>query len=420
MNTPATEHLPGAVGSRPLPRGWRSVRLSDVCEESIPTRDPRDSPSDSFRYVDITSVSNVSKRIVSPKTVLGKDAPSRARQVIRTGDVLVATTRPNLNAVALVPTELDGEIASTGFCVLRAKSGLNPRYLFGFVQTGKTVRNLSELVKGALYPAVTDAQVRAQWLPLPELSEQQRIVDVLAEQMVGVKRARVAAEAQLEAAKALPATYLRDVFCGAEAKRWPRVPLGNVGEIVSGITLGRRLPEEKLRTVAYLRVANVKDAYLDLSDVYTIEATDTEIERLRLRDGDLLLTEGGDPDKLGRGACWRGEIAECIHQNHIFRVRFDPKQVLPGFVSAQVASQHGKAYFLANAKQTTGIATINQRVLAAFPLMLPGLEVQGRVVATLSDCVERAGRARKQAEEQMAAINALPASLLRRAFSGDL
>jgi type I restriction enzyme S subunit len=205
MNTPATERLPGAVGSRPLPRGWRSVRLSDVCEESIPTRDPRDSPTDSFRYVDITSVSNVSKRIVSPKTVLGKHAPSRARQVIRTGDVLIATTRPNLNAVALVPAELDGEMASTGFSVLRAKGSLDPRYLFWSAQTADVVRDLSELVKGALYPAVTDAQVSAQWLPLPELREQQRIVDVLEIQMAAMERARAAAEAQLEAAKVLAA-----------------------------------------------------------------------------------------------------------------------------------------------------------------------------------------------------------------------
>jgi type I restriction enzyme S subunit len=134
----------------------------------------------------------------------------------------------------------------------------------------------------------------------------------------------------------------------------------------------------------------------------------------------LLLTEGGDPDKLGRGACWRGEIPECIHQNHIFRVRFDSKQILAGFVSAQVSSHYGKSYFLANAKQTTGIATINQRVLTAFPLMIPRLEEQGRVVAALANCTERAERARKAAEDQAAAINAMPAALLRRAFSGEL
>jgi restriction endonuclease S subunit len=152
---------------------------------------------------------------------------------------------------------------------------------------------------------------------------------------------------------------------------WQRVPLGKVGEIVSGVTLGRRLGGSRARRVPYLRVANVRDAHLDLSDVYEIEASEEEIEKLRLRVGDLLLTEGGDADKLGRGTLWRGELPLCIHQNHIFRVRFDPEQFAPEFIAAQVASPYGKAYFLAHAKQTTGIATINQRMLAAFPLIAP-------------------------------------------------
>ena len=100
---------------------------------------------------------------------------------------------------------------------------------------------------------------------------------------------------------------------------------------------------------------------MDLSDVYDIEATDEEIDRLRLRVGDLLLTEGGDADKLGRGTLWRGELPLCIHQNHIFRVRFDLEQFSPDFIAAQTASPYGKAYFSAHAKQTTGIATITDR-----------------------------------------------------------
>ena len=295
---------------------------------------------------------------------------------------------------------------------------LDPRFLaYVFRASRAYLRSLSS---GAIHQTIYMPTVEAFEVCIPELTEQQRIVGSLGEQIAAAERARAAAVAQLEAAKALLAAYLRDVFCSAEAQRWPRVPLGDAGEIVSGITLGRRLSEGRLRKVAYLRVANVKDAYLELSDVYTIEATDTEIEKLRLREGDLLLTEGGDPDKLGRGACWRGEIAECIHQNHIFRIRFDPKHVLAGFVSAQISSQYGKAYFLANAKQTTGIASINQRVLAAFPLMVPRLEEQGRVMAALAECTEGAERARKVAEDQAAAVNAMPAALLRRAFSGEL
>jgi type I restriction enzyme, S subunit len=406
--------------SRPLPNGWRRVRLGDLCQERTGTRDPRVQPENTFRYVDITSVDNISKRITTPKVLLGSGAPSRARQIIRSQDVLVATTRPNLNAVALVPPELDNAVCSTGFCVLRANPELDPHYLFAFVQCGEFVENLSEAVRGAMYPAVTEDQVRRQLVPLPPMEEQKRIATILTEQMTSVGRARRSVEAQLKTAEALPAAYLRAVFCSPEARQWPSRKLSEVGEIVSGVTLGRRLNGAQTRTVPYLRVANVKDGYLDLSDVYEIEATDAEIRKCVLRYGDLLLTEGGDPDKLGRGTFWADEISECIHQNHIFRVRFDLHEALPEFMSAQMASPYGKAYFLARAKQTTGIATINQKVLGNFPLMMPTIRVQHVTVEMLKRQMAAAEQARTAIEETLNATKALPAVLLRRAFNGEL
>jgi type I restriction enzyme S subunit len=201
---------------------------------------------------------------------------------------------------------------------------------------------------------------------------------------------------------------------------WQRVPLGKVGEIASGVTLGRRLVGgNRTRRVPYLRVANVKDTHLDLSDVYEIEASEEEIQKLRLHVGDLLLTEGGDADKLGRGTLWRGELPLCIHQNHIFRVRFDPEQFWPEFIAAEIASPHGKAYFLAHAKQTTGIATINQRVLAGFPLIAPSLAEQQRIAALLQDQMAAVERARAAAEVCLEAANAVPAAFLRKAFISD-
>jgi type I restriction enzyme, S subunit len=250
--------------------------------------------------------------------------------------------------------------------------------------------------------------------------EQRRIAAVLNEQMASVERARAAAEAQWEGAKALPAAYLRAVFNSLEAQQWPKKRLGDVGDIASGVTLGRKVGDIKTRKVPYLRVANVKDGYLDLADVYEIDATETEIARWRLKSGDLLLTEGGDPDKLGRGTFWEEQIPECIHQNHIFRVRFRLDELLPPFVSAQTGSQYGKAYFLAHAKQTTGIATINQKVLAGFPLMVPPLAEQQRVAAMLSDHIVGVERLRQSLQAQLDAINKLPAAILREAFTGRL
>jgi|SRR5208337_2949586 len=238
--------------------------------------------------------------------------------------------------------------------------------------------------------------------------------------MAAVERARTAAEAQLEAAKALPAAYLRAVFSSPEAQKWLVRKLGDVGEIVSGVTLGRKLNGAETRRVPYLRVANVKDGYLSLSDVYEIEATEAEIARCMLRAGDLLLTEGGDPDKLGRGTFWQSQIAECIHENHIFRVRLNPQEFSPEFVSAQVGSPYGKAYFLTHAKQTTGITTVNQKVLGSFPLLVPPLADQRRIAEMLKEQITSAEQARKAVEEELDAINKLPAALLRRAFGGEL
>ncbi len=217
----AVEALPAAFLRKVFPRpgepladGWRWVRLDEVCEEHTGVRDPRKEPDKSFRYVDITSVDCKTKRIVEAKTLVGEDAPSRARQVIRSADVIVSTTRPNLNAVALVPPELDNEICSTGFCVLRAKADLHPDYLFMFVQTAAFFESLSELVKGALYPAVTNKQVRDQMIPLPPLAEQKRLAAILNEQMAAVERARKAAEEVLETINAMPAALLRRAFNG--------------------------------------------------------------------------------------------------------------------------------------------------------------------------------------------------------------
>ena len=199
---------------QPFPTGWRWVRLGEVCEKQTGIRDPRTEPETIFRYVDITSVNNVQKCITEARTVLGKDAPSRARQVIRAKDIIVATTRPNLNAVTLVPTELDNQICSTGFCVLRAGPDLLPDYLLAFVRDKSFIEALTDLVKGALYPAVNDSQVKAQPIALPTLDEQRRIARVLCEQMAAVEKARAASEEELQTINALPAALLRRAFNG--------------------------------------------------------------------------------------------------------------------------------------------------------------------------------------------------------------
>jgi type I restriction enzyme, S subunit len=153
-----------------------------------------------------------------------------------------------------------------------------------------------------------------------------------------------------------------------------------------------------------------------LEAVKSIEASEAEIARYKLKKGDLLLTEGGDPDKLGRAALWNEEIEECIHQNHIFRVRITSPKIQPDFLCWLVGSERGKRYFFKSSKQTTGIASINKKQLSEFPLLLPALKLQ----TEFSDRLAKLAGQTELAEQSAANIGALFASLQHRAFRGEL
>lgn len=138
--------------------------------------------AEEFVYIDISSVDNKTKRIVEPRRLPVTEAPSRARQRLRAGDVLVSMTRPNLNAVAMVPPELDGAIGSTGFHVLRANDGVDPRWLFNAVQSRDFIEAMEDFVQGALYPAVRPKDIRGYELHVPPLEEQRRVLDDIEKQ----------------------------------------------------------------------------------------------------------------------------------------------------------------------------------------------------------------------------------------------
>lgn len=155
-----------------------TVSIAEVIRDPH-TWDPRASTTP-FQYIDISSIDAAEKRIVRVATVNPSEAPSRARQLVRSHDVLVSTVRPNLNAVAIVPDELDGATASTGFAVLRPESRrVDASYLYYWVRSPNFVRTMTARATGASYPAVTDRIVRESRLPLPPLAEQRRIASML-------------------------------------------------------------------------------------------------------------------------------------------------------------------------------------------------------------------------------------------------
>jgi type I restriction enzyme S subunit len=181
----------------------------------------------------------------------------------------------------------------------------------------------------------------------------------------------------------------------------PTVPLGQMGKVSYGI---QKCPANRPAVHArpYLRVANVQRGVLDLDEMKYINVPDDEMPKLRLEVGDVLLCEGNSPDLVGRGAIWRGEIEDCVHQNHVLRVRVDRERLLAEFVLAVINSSHGQAYFRSKAKRTTNLASINSKEVAGLPVPALSIARQQDVLDAL------------QAQEQAAQAKRAAAATLRR------
>ena len=201
---------------------------------------------------------------------------------------------------------------------------------------------------------------------------------------------------------------------------WDRQPLGSICEIVSGITKDSKKQGDDYREVPYLRVANVQRLRLDLSEVKTIPARESAIASYRLEPGDILLNEGGDRDKLGRGWIWQGQISECIHQNHVFRARLRNGQAIPKWIAYFANTDEARAYFLATGKQTTNLASISTKNLSALPVPLPPVNVQEEIVAEIDTQLSRLDETITTLQAIQAKLKQARASILKAAVEGRL
>lgn len=191
-----------------LPPGWEEKSISQVTIKTK-QRDPRRTPHQRFRYVDVSSISRELFKITSPTELLGADAPSRARKEIQENDVLFATVRPTLRRIAIVPADLNGEIASTGYCVLRSDlQQVDPRFLYFYLLTDHFNSRMAGLERGASYPAVSDSDVTNSRIPLPPLPEQKAISHSLS----AVQRAIEAQERIIQTTTELKQALMQKLF----------------------------------------------------------------------------------------------------------------------------------------------------------------------------------------------------------------
>jgi len=347
----------------------RMARLGDVCKQDRHTITPN--AAIGLRYIGLETIESGTGQFVDGELSKTPDVPKANSFRFGMEHVLYGKLRPYLNKVAL--PDFEGK-CSTEIVPLLPSPDLDRAYLSYFLRTPCVVAQISGKTAGAQMPRADMAFVLGLHIRLPSLNEQRRIVDLLsrAEGIVRLRR-----EAKRKWSEVIPALFGK-MFGDptANVRAWPTARLGDIAEVVSGITKGRKLNEKRTNTVPYLRVANVQAGYIDLSELKQIDALPEEVAQLALRTGDVVLTEGGDHDKLGRGAMWEYDVPNCIHQNHIFRVRLREHAVSPTFFVTYLQTNAARSYFLRSAKRTTNLASINMTQLRDLPVPVPSRAIQ--------------------------------------------
>jgi len=423
-----------------LPATWCALALDELC---VSTEQVEPSPEQEFVYIDISAVDRQTKRISAPQRLLGRDAPSRARKLVQAGDTLVSMTRPNLNAVALVNTEFDGQIASTGFDVLRAP-GIESRWIAYIVRSQAFVEAMSALVQGALYPAVSSKHVRSFTAPVAPRAEQQRIADKLDTVLARVDacRDRLARIAPL--LKRFRQSVLAAATSGKLTENWRTgKPVGNAASEVTAWILARADTERKppaepdltywksevpagwvvasahqfAECLDRLRVPIKREDRKSVKGLYPYYGANGEVGRIDeyIFDDELVLVTE-DETFYGRekpiayrssGKCWVNNHAHVLRA----RSRFENDYLCFALMHYDVSP------WLTG---TTGRAKLTQQALNALPLAIPPSAELLEVVRRVEALFAFADRLEARLAQAQTAVDRLTPSLLAKAFRGEL
>lgn len=393
-------------------------------------------PGFKFRYLDIGSV-GTGRLTREPEQLRFGEAPSRARRVLRQGDTIVSMVRTYLKAVYYVSEDSPDLVASTGFAVLTPGQEVFPEYLGFLLQSEPFTERVSAHSVGMAYPAIAETKLGSFRIAMPAVAEQAAIVRFLdhadrrIRRYIRAKRRLIAllneqkqAIIQRAVTRGLdPNVHLKPSgveWLGEVPEGWRVAPLKSVALVQSGVTLGKNYAGRRLVEYPYLRVANVQDGRVDLSSIKTVLVPEEEAARSMLRLGDVLMTEGGDLDKLGRGCIWEEQVTPCLHQNHIFAVRPDTRRLLPRFLAALLASQYAKMYFLLTGKQTTNLASTNKTTIGRFPVLLPSLPEQAQVLDAIDAEIDLIDQAVQHAQREMALMREYRTRLIADVVTGKL
>lgn len=389
-----------------LPPGWTMQRLDEACTVVPGTSPKSETFSDDLAVGTPFLQGNAEFGDRSPTPRKSTTNPLR---VAPAGAVLVSVRAP----VGDTNIAAKDVAIGRGLAALIPRDGLSPDYLFWVLRARRYT--LEHQGTGTTFAGVTSAVLRALPIPVPPLAEQVQIVELVTDAVAASGTAAVGLSGAARKAKQLRVAARHAAFDADEE----RISLSAVASIQSGVTKSAA-KEIGDTPVPYLSTANVQAGRLELGTVKTIAASPSQREKHRLRHGDVLVLEGGDPDKVGRGWLWNDEIDECLHQNHVFAVRVDQSRVEPRYLAHFINAPQARAFFLSQAKQTTGIASINKRQLRDTLIPLPNTAEQRRVVDRLEQQLSLADALDEQLAVATATARALEQSVLRDALAGRL
>lgn len=316
--------------------------------------------------------------------------------------------------------------------VLRPLSGVVAKYM---VYALNSV-DFAPYINGSTRDKLTQAAMNDIALPFPQIEIQERIANFLDEQTGRIDALIAEKEALLLKLSESRYSYVSQLMSkgltstpslsktsfpelGSVPSHWTVKRLKFLGEVRSGIAKGKDHGEKDTVSLPYLRVANVQDGYVDLTEVLEIEVGAQEVERFLLKKGDVLMNEGGDNDKLGRGTVWEGQIYPCVHQNHVFAVRmFDTG--LAEWVARFTSTDAARTYFFLRSKQSTNLASINQTNVRELPVPMPPAEEREAILAEIRRSAKATSELVEHVKEHIDHLKEYRASLISHAVTGQL
>ena len=352
------------------------------------------------------------------------------------GDVLFARSGATVGKTFLFQN-FQGRACFAGYLIKAspARHKLTSEFLYYFTKSPAY-----EAWKDFIFTQATIQNIGADkyaYLPvcLPTLPEQQRITAYLGVSCSAIDAAVAAKRRQLETLDAIRKSIIQRAVTRGVSTRvalestgnawieqiprgWKLVCLKRIAQIQGGLTLGKQY-DGPLIEHPYLRVGNVQDGHLDLADVSVIELPASVAACVELRPDDVLMTEGGDLDKLGRGHLWKGEIPGCLHQNHIFAVRCFLHKLKPMFLAYVTAAKYGRDYFEATGKKTTNLACTNATKVGEIPIPLPPLAEQEDICVYLDEKLDELKRIVTNIESQIVTLTAYRKSLIHECVTGQ-